>query len=184
VAAAQARALVFRLSSRWYGPDPANAKPTWLGQERIAIGAVPTVASVPDLSRQGVTHVVNCRTWTQVLMSQDLEVERMTFGPGRVVHAPMRDLGFAQHPRRWAAAACFAADALDSDPEARVLIHCQQGRRRSAMIAYSVLRLRGHTAQAAAALILQHRTQAELVPAYVRSVEEWLGSDHAVDHRQ
>jgi len=184
VAAARASALVFRLSSRWYGPNPANAGLTWLGQERIAIGAVPTIESVADLSLQGVTHVVNCRAWTQAFMSQDLGVERLTFGRDRVVHAPMHDLGLPQHPRRWAVAARFAADALDSDPEARVLIHCQQGRRRSAMIAYSVLRLRGHTAEAATSLILRHRTQAELVPAYVRSVEKWLGSDHAVVHRQ
>jgi hypothetical protein len=45
VAAARARALVFRLSSRWYGPNPANAELTWLGRERIAIGAVPTAES-------------------------------------------------------------------------------------------------------------------------------------------
>jgi protein-tyrosine phosphatase len=86
----------------------------------------------------------------------------------------MRDLGHLQHPRLWAAAARFAADVLDREPQARVLIHCQQGRRRSAMLAYAVLRLRGHDAEAAAALVLRHRSQAELVPSYVQSVERWL----------
>jgi hypothetical protein len=44
------------------------------------------------------------------------------------------------------------------------------------MLAYAVLRLRGHAAGQAAALVLSHRTEAELVPAYVRSVERWLAT--------
>ena len=49
----------------------------------------------------------------------------------------------------------FAARALDEDPDAGVLIHCQQGRRRSAMVAYAVLRLRGHDPAEAARLVLE-----------------------------
>ena len=49
----------------------------------------------------------------------------------------------------------FAAGALDEDPDAGVLIHCQQGRRRSAMVAYAVLRLRGHDPAEAARLVLE-----------------------------
>ena len=109
-------ARVHRLSSRWYGPNPANARLTWIGQERIAIGSVPTAESAAGLAGQGITHVVNCRTSAQVLVSQDLAVERAIFGASRVRHAPMRDLGQRQSPRRWAAAACFAADALDAEP--------------------------------------------------------------------
>ena len=60
---------------------------------------------------------------------------------------------------------------------ARVLIHCSAGRRRSAMLAYAVLRLRGRTAGEAAALVLRYRNEAQLVPAYVRSVEQWLARE-------
>ena len=56
----------------------------------------------------------------------------------------MWDNGRPQPSRLWAPAARFAAGRLDEDPDAAVLIHCQQGRRRSAMVAYAVLRLRGH----------------------------------------
>ncbi len=42
------------------------------------------------------------------------------------------------------------------------------------MLACVVLRLRGHDRTRAAALVLSYRTEAELVPAYVRSVERWL----------
>ena len=58
----------------------------------------------------------------------------------------------------------------------RVLIHCTAGRRRSPMLAYAVLRLRGHDRTRAAALVLSYRTEAVLVPAYVRSVERWLAT--------
>ena len=102
--------------------------------------------------------------------------ERAAFGPGRVAHAPMQDHGRRQRPAVWAAAACFAARVLDDQPHAGVLIHCSAGRRRSAMLAYAVLRLRGHDRTRAAALVLRYRPQAQLVPAYVHSVERWLAA--------
>jgi protein-tyrosine phosphatase len=136
---------------------------------------MPTAASVVRLPGEGVTHVVNCRARLQTIISGDLEVERALFGPSRVAAASMWDNGRRQPPRLWAPAARFAAEALD-DPEARVLIHCQQGRRRSVLVAYAALRLRGHDAEEAARLILSHRTEARLVPAYRASVEDWLAA--------
>ena len=152
---------------------------SWIGEERIAIGSVPPAGSVAGLAGQGVTHVVNCRAWEQVRMRGDLAAERAVFGAARVAHAPMRDLGLGQQPRLWAEAACFAARVLDEQPQARVLIHCSAGRRRSAMVAYAVLRLRGRTAGEAASLVLRYRAGAQLVPAYVRSVEQWLARQRA-----
>ena len=88
----------------------------------------------------------------------------------------MQDHGRRQRPAVWAAAACFAVRVLEDQPQAGVLIHCTAGRRRSAMVAYAVLRLRGYDPARAAALVLSYRTQAMLVPAYVRSVERWLAT--------
>jgi len=88
----------------------------------------------------------------------------------------MQDHGLRQRPEVWAAAARFAARVLDDQPQAGVLIHCTAGRRRSAMLAYAVLRLRGYDRTRAAALVLGYRTEAVLVPAYVRSVERWLAT--------
>jgi protein-tyrosine phosphatase len=147
---------------------------SWIGEERIAIGSVPPPGSVADLARQGVTHVVNCRPSAQARWRGDLAAERAAFGPARVAHAPMYDLGLRQPPRLWAGAACFAARVLDDQPGARVLIHCSAGRRRSVMVAYAVLRLRGRTAGEAASLVLRYRPGAQLVPAYLHSVEQWL----------
>jgi protein-tyrosine phosphatase len=156
--------------------DASHPALSWLGDERIAISAVPLAAAVPNLAELGVTHVVNCRPRMDVWWSGDLAAERTAFGPGRVAHAPMQDHGLRQRPATWSEAARFAARVLDDHPQAGVLIHCTMGRRRSAMVGYAVLRLRGHDRSEAATLVLRYRTQAELVPAYVRSVERWLAT--------
>lgn len=140
----------------------------------MAIGSLPVGDAVSRLPTLGITHVVNCRAEFQTRLSNDLWAERQVLGADRVAHAPMWDRGRPQPPRLWAPAARFAAKALDEDPDAGVLVHCQQGRRRSAMVAYAVLRLRGHEPADAARLVLDSRAPATLVPAYRASVEDWL----------
>jgi protein-tyrosine phosphatase len=164
----------FRLANLIYGPGRRTRPFTWIGDERIAVGSLPTPQGLPELAAaEGVTHVVNCRASPQMRFSGDLAAERAIFGADHVAVAPMWDHGRAQPPELWAEAAEFAAAALD-DPGARVLIHCQRGRRRSILVAYAVLRLRGRSPEDAARLLLDHRVEAHLVPAYRRSVEDWL----------
>ena len=164
----------FRLANKVYGPGSRTTPWTWLGDERIAVGNLPTPQSLPRLANhEGVTHVVNCRATAQTVFSGDLDMERAVFGRDRVAHASMWDHGRPQRPEAWAEAAEFAARALD-DPGARVLIHCQRGRRRSVLVAYATLRLRGHGPEEAARIVLSHRKEAHLVPEYRASVEEWL----------
>jgi protein-tyrosine phosphatase len=148
----------------------------WIGDERIAISSVPSARTVAGLADQGVTHVVNCRPRLDVWWTGDLAAERAAFGPDRVAHAPMQDHGLRQRPAVWAAAARFAVDVLGGQPQAGVLIHCTAGRRRSVMVSYAVLRLRGYDRAAAASLLRRYRPGAQLVPAYVRSVERWLAT--------
>jgi protein-tyrosine phosphatase len=148
----------------------------WVGDERVAISGLPSAVVLADLAEQGVTHVVNCRPRLDVWWTGDLAAERAAFGPAQVAHAAMQDHGLRQRPATWAAAAVFAARVLDEQPGAGVLIHCTAGRHRSVMVAYAVLRLRGRDRDQAAALVLRYRPEAELLPAYVRSVERWLAS--------
>ena len=168
------RARIHRYSTRLHGPGRAKTWLSWIGDERIAIGTMPTAVTIVKLAAEGVTHVVNCRASAETLLSQDLAVERALFGRTRVVHAPMWDTGRRQHPRRWSAAARFVARALDEDATARVLIHCQAGSHRSVLVAYAALRLRDHSADSAARLILRHRVEADLLPAYRASVDDWI----------
>ncbi len=173
------RERFFALSTRLYAPNARTVHLSWLGEERVAIGKLPTAATLRYLPALGVTDVVNCRTREQTWISQDLAVERAVFGPSHVVHAPMWDVGRWQPPELWSAAAVFAARTLGENPTAGVLMHCQQGRRRSTMMAYAVMRLRGRTVDEATKLIADHRAEAELVPIYAESVEKWI-SDGAV----
>lgn len=168
------RARIHRYSTRLRGPGHRTTWLTWIADERIAIGAVPTATTIVRLAAEGVTHVVNCRARAETLLSQDLAVERAVFGRAHVVHAPMWDTGRRQHPRRWSAAARFVVRALDEDATARVLIHCQAGSHRSVLVAYAALRLRDYSADSAADLILRHRVEAELLPAYRASVDDWI----------
>jgi protein-tyrosine phosphatase len=166
----------YHMINRVYRPDRLVTPLSWIGEERLAVGNLPLATALAGLPALGVTHVLNCRSRAQIWVSRDLAVERALFGPGRVVHVPLLDFGQHQRPRLWSAAAHFAAGVLDSDPDARLLIHCHQGRRRSVMLAYAVLRLRGHSAAEAADLITGHRAEAVLVDAYARSVEAWLAA--------
>src|SRR6202000_1187323 len=100
----------------------------------IAISGVPSTAAVAGLAEQGVTHVVNCRPRLDVWWGGELAAERAVFGPERVPHAAMQDHGLRQRPAAWAGAARFASGVLDSEPEARVLIHCTAGMHRSVMV--------------------------------------------------
>jgi hypothetical protein len=149
---------------------------TWIPDERIAVGAMPVGDDAEGLPAQGVTHAVNCRAGIQTIVSQDLWAERAILGADNVAHAPMWDNGKPQSPAAWSAAALWAARVLDDDPTAGVLIHCQQGRRRSVLVAYAVLRLRGRTPADAARAILTARPVTQLVPTYRASVERWLES--------
>jgi protein-tyrosine phosphatase len=153
-----------------------NGRFTWIGEERLAIGPVPTPETLALLPAEGVSHIVNCRARPQTWLTRDLARERALFGPTCVAHAPMWDFGQSQDPRRWAGAVHFAVRALDGGTDARVLIHCQKGRRRSVLVAYAVLRLRGYPAREASALILGHRIEAVLVPMYLADVERWIAA--------
>jgi hypothetical protein len=64
------------------------------------------------------------------------------------------DHGRRQRPAGWAAAVSCAVRVLEEQSQAGVLMYCTAGRRRSAMLVFAVLRLRGHDQTAAAELAL------------------------------
>ncbi len=164
------------LSTRIYRPTAGTSWLNWIATERLAIGNLPTGTTLPELPAAGVTHIVNCRSVLQTRISRDLAAERALLGRERVVHAALVDHGWPQPPRLWSTAALFAVRVLDDDPRAGVLIHCHAGRRRSVMVAYAVLRLRGHSPDRATTLIAADRGEARFVPAYTASVEQWLAA--------
>jgi protein-tyrosine phosphatase len=171
------RRLAHRVSTRIYGPKRHVRGMTWVsGDRRLAIGAIPVGREIDALPDAGVTHLIVCRAPLQTVLSQDLWSARRVLGPDHVAHAPMWDDGKPKDPALWAPAALFGARALEDDPGARVLVHCQQGRRRSVMVAYAILRLRGLSPDEASEAVLEARPFGTLVPAYRASVERWLAA--------
>ncbi len=142
----------------------------------MAIGAMPVAGEILDLPAKEITHLVVCRATPQTIFSQDLWAARRVLGRDNVAHARMWDTGRPKPPEQWAGAALFAAEALMADPNAHVLVHCQQGRRRSVMVAYATLRLLGRSEIDAARGVIAARPMGRLVPAYRASVERWLAS--------
>jgi predicted protein tyrosine phosphatase len=169
-----ARGSWHRVAGRIYGPRRGLNGFAWVPGERLAIGSLPSTAEILALPERGITDLVVCRATPQTVFSQDLWAARQVLGAGHVAHAAMWDNGRPKHPREFAAAAEFAARAVREDPEARVLVHCQQGRRRSVMVAYAALRLLGYSEDDAARAVLEARPMGRLVPAYRASVERWL----------
>lgn len=169
------RKAIQRVSTRVYTPTRALRGFTRVPQmPRLAIGALPVAGEADALPSHGFTHVVNCRKGLQNVVSQDLWIEREVMGADRVAHADMWDHGRPQDPALWAAAAAFGAQALRDDPAAQVLVHCQQGRRRSLFVAYAILRQLGFSEDDAATAVLDARPRGHLVPEYRAGVEEWL----------
>jgi len=162
------------VSTRIYGPRHGLSGLSFVPGERVAIGAMPVAGEIMRLPDHGITHLVVCRATPQTLFSQDLWAARTVLGKDNVAHASMWDTGRPKDPEHWSQAALFAAEALQANPEARVLVHCQQGRRRSVMVAYATLRLLGLSEAEAARGVLEARPMGRLVPAYRRSVERWL----------
>ncbi len=174
------RRAVQRVSTRIYRPGAALRGFSWVPAfPRLAIGALPVGPEADALPRHGFTHVVNCRRGLQNVISQDLWIEQQVLGADHVVHADMWDSGKPQDEDRWVPAVLFAHEALQADPQAKVLVHCQQGRRRSLFVAYAVMRLQGFSADKAAAAVMEARPLGHLVPTYRDGVERWLESTHS-----
>jgi protein-tyrosine phosphatase len=170
------RGLWHSVATRVYGPRNGLNGLAFVPGARVAIGAMPVAGEILRLPDHGITHVVVCRAHPQTVFSQDRWAAGQVLGTDNVAHAEMWDTGRPKDPEQWSEAAIFAASALQADPEARVLVHCQQGRRRSVMVAYATLRLLGHSEADAARGVIEARPMGRLVPAYRASVERWLKS--------
>jgi protein-tyrosine phosphatase len=170
------RGLWHSVATRVYGPRHGLNGLNFVPGERVAIGAMPVAGEVLRLPDHGVTHLVVCRARPQRMFSQDFWAAQQVLGRGNVAAAGMWDTGRPKGPEQWADAAEFAAQILQADPDARVLVHCQQGRRRSVMVAYATLRLLGRSEADAARGVIEARPMGRLVPAYRSSVERWLAS--------
>lgn len=132
--------------------------------ERLAFGSkVRLYRHVEKLRELGITHVIDVRMYP----SKKLR----TF---KTIHLNFKDNGRPRPMWFYARALRFYRMALEQ-PNSKVYVMCRAGRRRSASLAYFLLRASGASASTAEAAVLQARPCAMIVRAYRESGEKYLG---------
>ncbi len=132
--------------------------------DRVAFGSGPR--SAPDLDAicaLGYTHVIDCR--------QRSPIPSRT-GPGPIHERHGISDGRVSLPSWWFTRGVRVIDAALSDPHAKVLICCAQGRRRSPALVYAYLRQHGMPAAEAAARLRSARPSVSTV--YFASADSWF----------
>jgi protein-tyrosine phosphatase len=137
--------------------------------ERVAVGSgVWTAEDVAGLVREGITHVIDCRSTAAA--------EQLYRGTGiTFLHAGTDD---DQRPKRaewFRKGVSFARDAL-SKPSTKVLVHCTAGINRGPSMAYAVLRAIGMGPYEAEFRIREVRPLAGMCYRHDadRTASEWL----------
>lgn len=129
-------------------------------------GAVRHEGDVQELLDAGISHVVNCQ-----VRVDDAPLLRCRFD---YLWNPAEDDGEAK-PADWFLRAVDFVSRARENPDARVLVHCTEGRARAPAIAYGVLRASGHSADHARRAVLAARPVAQ--PRYFDDAERALGEE-------
>jgi len=135
--------------------------------ERLAIGGhIGTAENMRELSRAGITHVVN--------MQKEFDDSLLADGSGIEVLWNGCEDDFLPKPTElfWKGVR-FTLEAL-ADPEAKVYFHCAAGVHRSPIMLLAVLRVLGHERREAINMISDARPQANFPPIYLMSVEDFF----------
>jgi protein-tyrosine phosphatase len=143
-----------------------NMDVTWI-TERVALGgAIWNAQNMQDLTRSGVTHVLNMQ------LEFDDRPLAAPFGI-RVLWNPTDDDFLPKPPELLERGVDFALEAM-GDPQARLYIHCAAGVHRAPMMALAVLCAMGWEIEAAMVLIETRRPVVDFADVYVESVRHYL----------
>jgi protein-tyrosine phosphatase len=149
---------------------------TWV-TDRIALGGgIWTDDKMIEVVRAGVTHIVDMQVeWDDTALAKPYGVN--------VLWNPTDD-DFQPKPAELLRRGVeFALEALD-DPENKVFIHCAAGVHRAPMMTLAVLCALGFGLDDAMETIQARRKVVDFADVYVRSVEEFLSSDHAAPQQR
>jgi protein-tyrosine phosphatase len=116
-------------------------------------GAIRGEEGVQELLDAGVSHVINCQ----------VRLDDAPLLGGRVDYFwnPAEDDGEAK-PAAWFLRAVEFVHRARQDPDARMLVHCTEGRERSPAIAYSILLASGYSGEDAERAVLAARPTARM----------------------
>jgi hypothetical protein len=133
-------------------------------RKRLAFGsAITTWGHVEKLRALGITHVINLRNKKHGKKIRQFESLRL----------PFKD-DFNPRPNWFHRRALLFYQKAMRRPRSKVLCMCHHGLRRSASLAYFLLRVDGLTPACAKSTVLKARPLARIVPAYRESGENFL----------
>ncbi|MEE9963674.1 MAG: dual specificity protein phosphatase family protein [Propionicimonas sp.] len=150
--------------------------------DRVAVGADLAAnfnraqAQLAELVGSGITHIVDLRSeWSDEALVH-------TWAPQvKYLHHRVQDAGQIIDPAWFNGLVDWVRDALDSDPAAKVLIHCHMGVNRAPSAVLAVLMDQGITLRDGLNLIRDARPVA--VIDYAGSVVNWYCQRHGCDAR-
>ena len=165
----------FRLLGQSVHGEPGRRGVTMLARRTAGIsfvtpwlaigGAIRGEDDVRELLDAGISHVINCQ----------VRVDDAPLLCGRVDYFwnPAEDDGEAK-PAAWFVRAVEFVGRARQDPDARVLVHCTEGRARAPAIAYSILLASGYSRDEAERAVLAARPTARM--RYRDDADQALGS--------
>lgn len=139
-----------RLARKLHIPLPDQLNMNWV-TEHLAVGGRVHPEDIPALARAGVTHVIDTRS------EHCDDVDAMAREHIQLLHLPTRDT-HALTVEQLLNGAQWAAERMREG--GRVLIHCEHGVGRSALLTCAVLVYGGMSAQEALKLVQKKRWQA------------------------
>lgn len=136
-------------------------------------------SQLADLIEQYVSHIVDCR-----IEANDEDFVTELDPDMHYLHHGVDDDG-GQMPHDWFEAGTkWVLDALSTDPNAVVFVHCHMGINRGPSLAYATMLAMGHDPAAAIDLIRTNRPVANV--GYAEDALDWfhISRDIAADQRQ
>jgi len=140
---------------------------TWV-TDRIAVGGgIWTEQKMIEVARAGVTHIIDMQ-----IEFDDTPLAR-PYGIA-VLWNPVDDDFQRKPPEVFQRGVEFATEALDTDAQHKLFIHCAAGVHRAPMMALALLRVLGWSLPNAQQLLQSRRPVVDFADVYVRSVEDFV----------
>jgi protein-tyrosine phosphatase len=140
---------------------------TWITDQIALGGGIWNEEKMDNLARLGVTHIID--------MQIEFDDTPLAEPHGIAVLWNAVDDDFQPKPPEvFQRGVEFALDALNSDDNGKLFIHCAAGVHRAPMMTLALLRVLGYSLDEAMMLIEERRPVVDFADVYVRSVENFV----------
>ena len=140
---------------------------TWITDQIALGGGIWNDEKMEKVAQSGVTHIID--------MQIEFDDTRLAEPYGVAVLWNAVDDDFQPKPPEvFQRGVEFALEALNSDHNSKLFIHCAAGVHRAPMMTLAVLRVLGYSLDDAMMLIEERRPVVDFADVYVRSVENFV----------